>query len=65
MKTYYYTVGTNAINWDKEPQYSVCELNWNNFVHFCHSLSYHLKTTIRGCESSGYNNKGHYFTDSR
>jgi hypothetical protein len=65
LKIFYYSVYTGKPNWDKEQQYQVVELSWVDFVHFCHSLSYHLKTTIRGCETKGYNNQGHYFTDSR
>lgn len=60
MKTYYYTIRENKA-WDEAPQKEISLKSWKEFAKFCNKLSKELKKEIRGCETSGYNNQGHYF----
>jgi hypothetical protein len=61
MLTYYYSYRQVEGGWDKQPQYFTKLNSWTEFVELCYTLSFHLKKEIRGCESKGYNNQGHYF----
>jgi len=65
METYYYSICTEShSSWDAEIQYKVNCNNWNEFINFCYAISYHFKSTVRACESKGYNNQGSYITNN-
>jgi len=64
-KRYYYTVKELGKSWDQTPQKSI-EFNlWKQFVRFCKDLSLEHGREIRGCESQGYSNQGHYFLERK
>ena len=62
MKTFYYTINVPGHNggWDTLKQHECIANTWKQFIDYCYNISYHFKTTIRACESKGYNNQGTY-----
>ena len=64
MKTYYFSLANEieANNgWSSAPQKSIECKDWVTFVSFCKNICKSFNTVVRGCESLGYNNQGHYF----
>lgn len=64
MKTYYYTIAEPKKAWDKTEQRKVQCKDWKEFVDFCKKISLSFNASVRGCESEGYNNQGHYFNET-
>jgi len=60
--TYFFSLSTNKDRWEMETQYFMKRVTWNDFIKFMYVLSFLKKTTIRCCESQGYNNQGTYIT---
>ena len=66
MKTYYFTLATDIPKnggWsDAKQRQTECK-NWDEFVNYCYKVAYSFNSIVRGCESEGYNNQGHYFNN--
>lgn len=62
MKTYYYSIKENDFGWSEQTQHEITCKSWNSFVNFCKSISFHYNKPVRGCETPGYDNQGHFFS---
>ncbi len=61
LKTFYFTIREFGFAWDQTIQKSIDLESWESFASFCNFTSKENGCEVRGCETAGYNNQGHYF----